>query len=70
MKMEGILKSCFWISLHQGMFSLLCSRIQDYMLSLMNKVDSCVAFAVGFVWDAKPVFPTVTIIHKVKEKKC
>ena len=58
MKIEGILKFCFWILLPQGTFSLLCSRIQDYMLSLMNEVDPCVTFAVGFVWDAKPIFPT------------
>ena len=51
MKIEGILKFCFWISLHQGMLSLLCSRIQGYMLSLMNEVDSYVASTVGFVWD-------------------
>ena len=61
MKMEGILKSCFWISLHQVTLSLLYSRIQGYMLSLMNEVDPCVAYAVGFVWDAKPVFPTIGI---------
>ena len=39
MKIKGILKSWFWISLHQGMLSILCSRIQGYMLSLMNEVD-------------------------------
>ena len=53
-----ILKSCFLILLHQGTFSLLCSRIQGYLLSLMNKVDPCVASATCFVWNAKPVFPT------------
>ena len=58
MEIEGILKSCLWILLHQGMFSLLCSKIQGYMLSLMNEVDPCVTSAVGFIWDAKPVFPT------------
>ena len=61
MKIEGILKSCFWILLHQGMLSLLYSRIQGYILSFMNEVDPCVAFAMGFVWDAKPVFPTIGI---------
>ena len=39
MKIRGILKSWFWISLHQGTLSILCSRIQGYMLSLMNDVD-------------------------------
>ena len=62
MKIEGILKSFFFIFffilLHQGMLSLPYSRIQDYMLSLMNEVDPYVASAVGFVWDAKLVFPT------------
>ena len=56
MKIEGILKSCFWILLHQGTLSFLCFRIQCYMLSIMNEVDYCVASAVGFVWDAKLVF--------------
>jgi len=39
MLIRGILKSCFWISFHQGMLSILCFRIQSYMLSLMNEVD-------------------------------
>ena len=39
MKIKDILKSWFWISQHQGTLSILCSRIQDYMLSLMNEVD-------------------------------
>ena len=56
MRIEDILKFCFWISLNQCMLSLLCSRIQGYMLSLMNEVDPYVASAVGFVWDAKPIF--------------
>ena len=41
MKIKGILKSWFWISLHQGALSILCSRIQGYMLSFMNEVDPC-----------------------------
>ena len=41
MLIKGILKSCFLISLHQGTLSILCFRIQDYMLSLMNEVDQC-----------------------------
>ena len=40
MLIRGILKSWFWISLHQGTLSILCFRIQGYMLSLMNKIDS------------------------------
>ena len=39
MKIRGILKSWFWFSLHQGMLSILCSKIQGYMLSFMNEVD-------------------------------
>ena len=61
MKIEGIPKSCFWILLHQDTLSVFCSRIQGYMLSLMNEVDPCVASAVGFVWDGKLVFPTIGI---------
>ena len=38
MKIKGIFKSWFWISLHQGTLSILCSRIQGYMLSFMNEV--------------------------------
>ena len=60
MKIEGTLKSYFLILLHQGTLSVLCSRIQGYMLSLMNEVDPCVASTVGFVWDVKPVFPIVS----------
>ena len=41
MMIRGILKSWFLISQHQGTLSILCSRIQAYMLSLMNEVDSC-----------------------------
>ena len=39
MKIKGILKSWFWISLHWGTLSIFCSRIQGYMLSLMNEVN-------------------------------
>ena len=39
MKIKGILKSCFWNSLHQGTLSILYSRIHSYMLSYMIKVD-------------------------------
>ena len=62
MKIKGILKSCFWISLHQGTPS--CSlflKLRNSMLSHMNEVDPCVAFAMGFVWDEKLVFPTIGI---------
>ena len=59
MLIKGILKSWFWISLHQGTLSIFCSRIQGYMLSLMNEVNPCsIASAVCFVWDAKPDFAT------------
>ena len=53
MKIEGPLRiisiSCFLFSLHQGMFSILCSRIQSCMLSLINGVDPYIAFAACFV---------------------
>ena len=39
MKIRGILKSWFWFSLHQGKLSILSSRIQGYMLSLIYEVD-------------------------------
>ena len=59
MLIRGILKSLFWILLHQGTLAILCSRIQGYMLSLMNEVNLCfVVSAVCFVWDAKPDFAT------------
>ena len=41
MEIKGILKSRFLFSLHQGTFSILCSKIQGYMLSSMNEVDPC-----------------------------
>ena len=59
MKIKSILKCWFWIPLHKGTFSLLCSKIQGYMLSLMNEINPCITSAVGFVWDAKPIFPTM-----------
>ena len=65
MKIEGILKFCFWISLHQGTLSFLCYRIQGYMLSLMNEVEHYVASAMGFVWDAKLVFWTGLTYHNI-----
>ena len=39
MLIRGILKSCFLISLHEGTLSIFCSRIQGYMLFLLNEVD-------------------------------
>ena len=48
MLIRGILKSWFWISLHQGTLSILCSRIQGYMLSLMNEVDLCLLLCCVF----------------------
>ena len=70
MEIEGILKSCIWILLHQGMFSLLHSKIQGYMLSLMNEVDPSVASAVGFKWDTKPVFPIDDDDDTIKDIFC
>ena len=32
-----------------------------YMLSLMNEVNPCVASALCFIWDAKPIFTTIGI---------
>jgi len=49
MKIEGYLKSCFLILLHKVTLSVLCSRIQGYMLSLVNEVDPCVTSTVCFV---------------------
>ena len=65
MKIEGILKFCFLISLHQGTLSFLCSKIQGYMLSLMNEVEHYVASAMGFVWDAKLVFQIGLTYHNI-----
>ena len=39
-KIKSIPKSWFWISQYQGTLSILCFRIQGYMLSLMNEVYS------------------------------
>ena len=51
MKIEDILKSWFWISLHQGTLSILCFRIQGYMLSLMNEVDPCLLFPLCVLYE-------------------
>ena len=53
MKIKGILKSWFWISLHQGMQN---SRLHDIFHEWSRSV--IVASTVCFVWDAKPNFPT------------
>ena len=39
--LEVFLILVFWILLHQGTHSILCSRIQGYILSFMNEVDPC-----------------------------
>ena len=41
----------FWISLHQGTLSILCSRIQGYMLSFMNKIDSCLLLPLCILYE-------------------
>ena len=63
MKIKGLLKPCFWISRHQATLSLLYFRIQGYMLSLINKVNSCVAFTTCFIWDAKLCFSNNFVMH-------
>ena len=50
-KIRGILKSWFWISRHQGTLSILCSRIQSYMLSLMNEVDLCLLLPLCILYE-------------------
>ena len=69
-RLKVFLSFCFWISLHQGTLSLPSSKIHGYMLSLMNEIDPYVAFAVGFVWDANPVFPTLWTSHLEQKTKC
>ena len=51
MLIRSIFKCWFWISLHQGMLSILCFRIQDYMLSLMNEVDPCLLFLLCVLYE-------------------
>ena len=41
-------------------------KLRNYMLSLMNEVDPCVASTMGFVWDAKPVFSNKYSIGSIK----
>ena len=64
-KIEGFLKILFayyfLFSLHQGTLSILCSRIQSCMLSLMNEVNPCVASVACFVWDANLRFQQVEL---------
>ena len=56
MLIRGILKSCFWILLHQGTLSILCSRIQGYMLSLLNEVDSYLLLLLCVLYDMQNQF--------------
>ena len=56
MLIKGILKSCFWISLHQGMFSIFYSRIQGYVLYLMNEVDSCLLLPLCVLYEMQNQF--------------
>ena len=51
MKIKDILKSWFWISLHQGTLSILCSKIQGYMLSLMNEVYPCLLLSLCALYE-------------------
>ena len=57
MLIRGILKSWIWISLHQGTLSILCSRIQGYMLSHEWSRYVFVTFTMCFASDAKPNYP-------------
>ena len=58
--------SCFLFSLHQSTLSILCSRIQSCMLSLMNKVDRWFASVACFVWGTKLFFPTMMTQNKFR----
>ena len=53
MLIRGIIKSWFWISQHQVTLSILCSRIQGYMLSLMNEVDLCLLLLLCVLYEIK-----------------
>ena len=53
MLIRGILKSRFWILLHQGMLSIFCSRILSYMLSLMNEIDPCLLLSLYVLYEMK-----------------
>jgi len=66
MLIKGILKSYFLISLHQGMLSIFYFRIQDYMLSLINEVDSCLLLPLCFVRDTKLLFLTYFSLQNKK----
>ena len=56
MMIKGILKSWCWISQYQGTFSILCSRIQCYILSLMNEVIRDFCFSYVFCMRCKTNF--------------
>ena len=56
MMIKGILKSWCWISQYQGTFSILCSRIQGYMLSLLNEVDSYLLLLLCVLYDMQNQF--------------
>ena len=60
MNINGILKSLFWISLHQGMLSILCSRIQGCMLFLINEVD---------LWSLHPLCVLYEMQNKIFQQR-
>ena len=44
------------MSLQQGTLSILCSRIQGYMLSLMNEVDPCLLLPLCVLYEMQNQF--------------
>ena len=71
MKIKGILKFWFWISLYQGTLSILYSRIQGYMLSFMNEVNLylllplCVLYEIqNQIFQQNPM-PVVRVIRRI-----
>ena len=64
MKIKGILKSWFWISLHQGTLSILYSRIQGYMLFFMNEVDPCLLLPLCILYKIQnQIFSNMLILY-------
>ena len=70
MKIKGILKYWFWISLYQGTLSILCSRIQGYMLSLMNEADPCLLLLLCILYEMQnQIYQQNAPINSLANKK-
>ena len=70
MKIKDILKSWFWILLHQGTLSILCSKIQGYMLSLMNEVYPCLLLSLCVLYEMQNQIFQQLVLERLQYHDC